>query len=117
MFIGPGAQFVNDPVPRAKVYHADYRKTLIQRGASIGSNATILSDLTIGRYALVGAGAVVTRDVEDYWIVAGNPARLHGYVCKCGNKLEFGRGANRARCACGLSYLKRGRIVTLASGK
>lgn len=115
-FIGPGAAFVNDHIPRAKLYHAKYRDTWIGKGASIGSNATILSDLTIGNHALVGAGAVVTRDVGAYWIVVGNPARWHGYVCRCGQKLAFGR-STRARCACGCAYVRRGRAVRPVSGQ
>lgn len=115
VFIGPNAAFVNDYIPRAKVYHAEYGKTLIREGASIGANATVLCNLTIGRFALVGAGAVVTKDVGDFWIVFGNPATLRGYICKCGKKLDFGR-ACVARCCCGSRYEKRGgRIVPLSA--
>jgi UDP-2-acetamido-3-amino-2,3-dideoxy-glucuronate N-acetyltransferase len=103
VFIGPNAAFVNDYIPRAKVYHAEYGKTLIREGASIGSNATVLCNLTIGRFVLVGAGSVVTRDVGDYSMVYGNPAVARGFVCECGKKLAFDR-AHRARCKCGRNY-------------
>ena len=77
----------------------------MKQGASIGANATIVCGHDIGRYAFVGAGAVVTKDVPDYAMVYGSPARIHGWVCRCGEKLEFHDG--RAACAaCGASYTK-----------
>lgn len=79
VFIGPNATFTNDPFPRSKQYPERYAKTIIKKGASIGANATILPGITIGRYAMVGAGAVVTNDVPPYAIVYGNPARIKGY--------------------------------------
>jgi len=80
VFIGPNATFTNDPFPRSKEYPKEFARTLVQKGASIGANATILPGLTIGRYAMVGAGAMVTRDVPLYAIVKGNPARISGYT-------------------------------------
>ncbi len=80
VFIGSNATFTNDTFPRSKQYPKEFARTLIQKGASIGANATILPGLTIGRYAMVGAGAVVTRNVPPYAIVKGNPARISGYV-------------------------------------
>ncbi|GAB4485230.1 MAG: WxcM-like domain-containing protein [Anaerolineales bacterium] len=80
VFIGPDAAFANDSFPRSKQYPQEFLRTVIRRGASIGTNATILPGLTIGQYAMVGAGAVVTKDVPPYAIVAGNPARIMGYV-------------------------------------
>lgn len=80
VFVGPNATFTNDPFPRSKHYPEKFLETRIGRGASIGANATILPGLTIGAHAMVGAGAVVTRDVPPYAIVAGNPARIRGYV-------------------------------------
>lgn len=80
VFIGPNATFTNDKFPRSKQYPASFEKTLIQSGASIGANATILSGLVVGRNAMVGAGAVVTKRVPPYAIVVGNPARIVGYV-------------------------------------
>jgi len=80
VFIGPNATFTNDPFPRSRHYPSQFPTTLIRKGASIGANATILPGLTIGQNAMVGAGAVVTRDVPQNAIVVGNPARITGYV-------------------------------------
>ena len=80
VFVGPNATFTNDPFPRSRQYPAEFPKTLVRKGASIGANATILPGLTIGQNAMVGAGAVVTRDVPSNAIVVGNPARITGYV-------------------------------------
>ena len=79
VFVGPNATFSNDPFPRSGLHPARYARTLVKRGASIGANATILPGLVIGEKAMVGAGAVVTRDVPPMAIVAGNPARITGY--------------------------------------
>jgi acetyltransferase-like isoleucine patch superfamily enzyme len=79
VFVGPNATFSNDPFPRSRHHPTEFARTLIRRGASIGANATILPGLTIGEKAMVGAGAVVTRDVPPLAIVVGNPARIVGY--------------------------------------
>lgn len=86
VFVGPNATFTNDPFPRSKQFPEKFTRTIVSVGASIGANATILPGLTIGRYAMVGAGAVVTRDVPPYAIVVGNPARIRGYVNTTQNK-------------------------------
>lgn len=88
VFVGPSAVFTNVRHPRAHVsrQHA-YAPTVVRRGATIGANATIVCGVTIGRYALVGAGAVVTRDVPDHAIVVGTPARVRGWACGCGETL------------------------------
>jgi UDP-2-acetamido-3-amino-2,3-dideoxy-glucuronate N-acetyltransferase len=80
VFIGPNATFTNDPFPRSKQYPKSFTRTIIRQGASIGANATILPGLTIGQYAMVGAGSVVTEDVPPFSVVVGNPARITGYV-------------------------------------
>jgi len=80
VYIGQGTQFTNDKFPRAFKDNWSIEKTLVKKGASIGANCTILPDLIIGKYAMVGAGSVVTKDVPDYAIVVGNPARIIGYV-------------------------------------
>lgn len=80
VFVGPNATFTNDPFPRSKQYPESFTRTVIRKGASIGANATILPGLTIGQYSMVGAGTVVTKDVPPFAIVAGNPARIIGYV-------------------------------------
>jgi UDP-2-acetamido-3-amino-2,3-dideoxy-glucuronate N-acetyltransferase len=79
VFVGPNATFTNDPFPRSKKYPEKCSATLVRKGASIGANATILPGITIGRQAMVGAGAVVTHDVPPHAIVVGNPARIVGY--------------------------------------
>lgn len=88
VFVGPNAVFTNDYVPRA--FNADWKitETLIKKGASIGANATVVCGNTVGEYALVAAGSVVVRDVPAHGLVVGNPARLIGYVCKCGQRLD-----------------------------
>lgn len=80
VFVGPNAAFTNDPFPRSKQYPEAFSRTVIRKGASIGANATILPGITIGQYAMVGAGTVVTKDVPPFAIVVGNPARITGYV-------------------------------------
>lgn len=94
VFLGPCVTFTNDLYPRSRVYHDHYDKTLVKAGASLGANATIKAGITIGRYAMVGLGAVVTKSVPDYGLVYGNPARLQGFVGKAGHplKIENGRG-------------------------
>ena len=106
VFLGPSCVFTNVINPRACIERKnEYRKTTVKKGASIGANATIVCGHDIGRYAFVGAGAVVTRDVPDYAMVYGSPAKIHGYVCRCGEKLVFKEG--KAACkACGMNYVK-----------
>jgi len=88
VFIGPSATFTNDLYPRAFRWSDDLLvSTRVCRGASIGANATIICGITIGRYAMIGAGSVVTCDVPPHGLVIGNPARLSGFVCFCGRKL------------------------------
>ena len=100
VFLGAHATFINDRYPRSNRQDQwAMEKTLVSRGASIGANATILCGLTIGEYAIVGAGSVVTKSVAAYTIVVGNPARPYGYACSCGRKLD-----DDLKCSCGLSY-------------
>ena len=90
VFCGPSCVFTNDLTPRAKYPkgRAGYKKTLVKKGASIGANATIVCGSTIGKWALIGAGAVVTSDVPDHALMLGVPARLRGWVCECGDVLS-----------------------------
>jgi UDP-2-acetamido-3-amino-2,3-dideoxy-glucuronate N-acetyltransferase len=88
VFVGPNACFTNDKVPRATNPDWSVTPTLVKDGASIGANATIVCGITIGEYAMVAAGSVVTKDVEAYSLVMGNPARHVGYVDKAGNRVE-----------------------------
>jgi len=87
VFIGPNVTFTNDFTPRSKQRPAKFLKTTLKQGASLGANLTIVGGLTIGKYAMIGAGSVVTKNVSDYTLVYGNPAQLKGYVCECGTKL------------------------------
>jgi len=89
VFIGPSATFTNDLYPRAFIWNEEkVSKTLIKKGASIGANSTIISGITIGKFAMIGAGSVVTKDVPDYTLVYGNPARIKGFVCECGRIID-----------------------------
>ena len=89
VFIGPHVCFTNDIFPRTSIWTDDRLvKTLVKDGASIGANATIIAGVTIGNNAMVGAGSVVTKNVPDYALVVGNPAKIKGFVCECGKKLN-----------------------------
>lgn len=88
VFIGPNATFTNDFSPRSKQRPAEFLKTIVKHHASIGANATIIGGVFIGEYALIGAGAVVTKNVPAHALVYGNPAKQTGWVCECGTKLE-----------------------------
>lgn len=105
VFCGPSCVFTNDLNPRAKYPKgaANYQKTIVKTGASIGANATILCNHTIGRWALIGAGAVVVSDVPDYAIMTGAPAKVTGWVCECGKRL-----GDDLVCTCGRFYEKCG---------
>ncbi|MGB5219236.1 MAG: Gfo/Idh/MocA family oxidoreductase [Smithella sp.] len=105
VFCGPSMVFTNIYNPRAEIGKMDQvRPTLVKKGATLGANCTIVCGHTIGSYAFIGAGAVVTKDVPDYALMVGNPARRIGYVCKCGEKLTQG-----LKCqACKLQYKKKG---------
>ena len=92
VFLGPSMVFTNVINPRSKISRRlDFKKTLVKEGASIGANATIICGNTIGKYAFIGAGAVVTKDVEDFALVVGNPSRHIGWVSEYGNRLEFNK--------------------------
>jgi acetyltransferase-like isoleucine patch superfamily enzyme len=101
VFVGPNAVFTNDRAPRAAIKRppADFLPTVVRRGASIGANATIVCGVTLGTHCLVGAGAVVTRDVPAHALMAGNPARRTAWVCACGEKL-----AKDLACRCGRGH-------------
>lgn len=110
VFIGPNACFTNDLHPRSGNRNYEQKKTLLKEGCSIGANATILADLTIGKHSLIGAGSVVTVDVPSYALVFGNPAIIKGYVCSCGATMQF-----RDRtydCPCGRTYTDENNTVT-----
>ncbi|HBE44886.1 MAG TPA: N-acetyltransferase [Deltaproteobacteria bacterium] len=123
VFCGPSCVFTNVYNPRAFIERKhEFRPTLVKRGATIGANATIVCGITIGRYALIAAGAVVKKDVPDYAIVAGIPAKQVGWTCKCGTTLPFGRKesgvkgkGSKATCKyCGNEYvLEDGNLIVI----
>lgn len=102
VFCGPSMVFTNDLTPRAKYPKGSigYKKTLLKEGATVGANATIVCGHTIGKWAMIAAGAVVTKDVPDYALMAGVPARQIGWVCECGEVLENSRKCSK----CGRTY-------------
>jgi UDP-2-acetamido-3-amino-2,3-dideoxy-glucuronate N-acetyltransferase len=121
VFCGPSMVFTNVFNPRSHLSRKDeYRSTLVKRGASLGANCTIVCGHTIGRYAFIGAGAVVIRDVPDYALVVGNPGRITGWMCQCGVKLVPGGCVpDAATCAaCGARYhgMADGRLAPDADG-
>lgn len=90
VFLGPSAVFTNVINPRSAIVRkSEYLPTVVKKGATIGANATIVCGITLGRYAFVGAGAVVTKDIPDYALVVGNPARQTGWMSEYGHKLKF----------------------------
>lgn len=113
VFCGPSMVFTNVNTPRSgtpRNTSADYLQTVVKRGASIGANATVVCGHTLGEFAFVGAGSVVTKDVPPYAMVYGNPARIRGYACECGLRLRFEH--DRASCECGRTYRKAGELVS-----
>ena len=101
VFIGPNAVFTNVANPRSFIERkSEFKQTIIREGATIGANATIVCGHDIGKYAFIGAGSVVTKEVPDYTMVVGNPARKYAYVCKCGCKLNL----NLVCTSCGEKY-------------
>ena len=117
VFVGPHVFFTNDLYPRSpRLSQARKRysqkewmePTLIKHGASLGAGAVILAGITIGKFAMVGAGAIVTRNIQPYSLVVGNPARFAGWVCQCGQKLNVKK--DRDKCnSCGKTYKKEGK--------
>jgi UDP-2-acetamido-3-amino-2,3-dideoxy-glucuronate N-acetyltransferase len=112
VFCGPSMVFTNVVNPRSHVIRRDeYRTTLVRRGASLGANCTVVCGITIGQYAFIGAGSVVTRDVPDYALMYGNPARIHGWMCQCGIKMEFTDGTGVCP-GCSARYRREGDRVS-----
>ncbi len=104
VFVGPGVIFSNDPRPRSGKHLETYPLTRVREGASLGAGAILLPGIVVGRFAMVGAGALVTREVPDFAIVYGSPARVHGHVCRCAKTLRFENGSSQ--CSCGRRYLR-----------
>lgn len=115
VFCGPSCVFTNVINPRSAVSRKhEYRATLVRRGASIGANATIVCGVTIGEFAFVGAGAVVTADVPAFALVVGVPARQVGWMCRCGERLPAGSGALQCP-VCQTAYLLSADVLSLKS--
>jgi UDP-2-acetamido-3-amino-2,3-dideoxy-glucuronate N-acetyltransferase len=113
VFCGPSMVFTNVFNPRSFISRKkEFRKTEVKRGATIGANVTIVCGNTIGLYAFIGAGSVVTRDVPDYALVYGNPGKVKGWVCQCAEEISF-RSGNAVCKACGRQYKKGLTGVTL----
>lgn len=107
VFLGPSCVFTNVINPRSFISRKEeYRKTVVHKGASIGANATIVCGHDIGKYAFVGAGSVVTKDVLDYALVVGNPAKVKYYVCECSEKMNFENDIFKCP-KCGKEYRKK----------
>jgi UDP-2-acetamido-3-amino-2,3-dideoxy-glucuronate N-acetyltransferase len=121
VFCGPSMVFTNVVNPRSHISRKhEFRQTVVRRGATIGANATIIAPRTIGRYAFIGAGAVVTKNVPDYALVIGNPGRVAGWMCECGVKLAAGaRPPASGVCGdCGATYaVANGGTVVRADAK
>jgi acetyltransferase-like isoleucine patch superfamily enzyme len=110
VFVGPSVVFTNDVRPRSKVYDTPPVVTSLFRGASIGANASVVAGTTVGSYALIGAGSVVTSDVPPFALSYGNPAKVHGHVCRCTRDLFF--SDTRAVCECGIAYeIRKGQVA------
>ena len=111
VFCGPSMTFTNDLNPRAKYpKNRQFVKTIVEEGVTFGANCTVVCGIKVGKWALIGAGSVVTKDVLDYSVIYGNPAKLKGWICECGEKLpnEF----EMTECKkCGRKYEKNNLIV------
>jgi UDP-2-acetamido-3-amino-2,3-dideoxy-glucuronate N-acetyltransferase len=110
VFCGPSMVFTNIRTPRSafpRNKSEDYIPTLVKKGSSIGANATVVCGVTVGEWAFIGAGAVVTRDVPAHALIAGVPGRVVGWACECGITLRFGEGTRTACSECGKAYEKR----------
>jgi len=108
VFCGPSCVFTNIKSPRSHISQkGKYAPTVVKKGATVGANSTIVCGNIIGRYAFIGASSLVTKDIPDYALAYGNPARIKGWVCECGAKLEFEKNYT-AKCAkCGKEYIKK----------
>lgn len=117
VFCGPSMVFTNVFNPRCQIPRMkELRLTLVKKGTTIGANATIICGVTVGRYAFIGAGAVVTKNVPDHALVVGNPAKISGWMCQCGVKLASAQTLDleRTQCStCGIRYVKQGKVLIM----
>jgi UDP-2-acetamido-3-amino-2,3-dideoxy-glucuronate N-acetyltransferase len=114
VFCGPSMVFTNVINPRSEIRRIEeILPTLVRKGATLGANCTVVCGVTIGKYAFIGAGAVVTKNIPDFALVVGNPAKIIGWVCVCGTRLGFSHGDETARCrVCKRTFRKTGNEVT-----
>jgi UDP-2-acetamido-3-amino-2,3-dideoxy-glucuronate N-acetyltransferase len=113
VFCGPSMVFTNVYNPRSYIPRMnEIRPTLVKEAATLGANSTIVCGHTIGKFAFVGAGSVVLDDVPDYALMAGNPAKIKGWMCQCGIRLHLDKKGNAVCDACGLKYRKKENRVT-----
>ena len=106
VFLGPSCVFTNVINPRSFISRKnEYKETVLKKGCSLGANCTIVCGHIVGRYALIGAGAVVTKDVPDYAVIVGNPGRIKGYICECGESLLFDNHGKALCSSCGKKYI------------
>lgn len=117
VFLGPSAVLTNVINPRSEFPRKDeYKKTIIKDGATVGANATIVCGVTLGRSCFIGAGAVVTKDIQDFALVYGTPAKNAGWICACGVKIEFQGSSDKTSCsACNRVYVNNENNVSLVS--
>ena len=114
VFVGPSVVFTNVINPRSFIERKDeYKKTIVKNGASIGANATIVCGNSIGAFAMIGAGAVVTKNVLAFALVVGNPAKQIAWVCKCGNKLHFDENGNAVCTLENTQYVLENNVVSI----
>ncbi|MNO26766.1 dTDP-3-amino-3,6-dideoxy-alpha-D-galactopyranose 3-N-acetyltransferase [compost metagenome] len=106
VFIGPNVTFTNDLRPRSKQYPAEFLQTILEEGASIGANATIIAGNTIGKYAMIGAGSLITKNIPNNTLWYGNPAKFQGYICNCGENLN-----DKLQCSCGKEYALKDGVI------
>lgn len=105
VFLGPNVVFTNVTTPRSFISRKnEFKSTIVRKGCSVGANSTIICGHTLGRYSMIGAGSVVTKDVPDYGLVVGNPARLIGYVCECGERIYLDNDGIYRCERCGKSF-------------
>ena len=122
VFCGPHVCFTNDKVPRAVnadmtlkgVHDWKVTPTRVKASAALGANSTIVCGVTVGKWAMVGSGAVVTKDVPDHALVLGNPARFVAWVCSCGERVKLDDASGKGTCTCGRVLVKTGDGVRLA---
>ena len=122
VFVGPHVCFTNDKVPRAVnpdmtskgVDDWKVTPTRVKAGAALGANSTIVCGVTVGKWAMVGSGSVVTKDVPDHALVLGNPARFAGWVCSCGQRVKIDEATGKGTCTCGRALVKGEGGVRLA---